>query len=276
MTTIAALRSESLMLQAIDRRPCLVLSPAQEPPPRLVGDQIVRYHYVRHSRILLCSPEMQHESSCAHLDPILQTHGYVRLFENFYFRLGGSEAKKTGLLKSFFEWLARRYESRVTKDRNCACYDHLIELALRATNIARPDVLDFGCGSGGVLASVVPNVVGRLTGYDFSGAMSTAAKAKGLEVLSPLAFAKLGKETVDVVMSVYVLHYGMTKRQLNHLLLAIRPGGAFVANFHKELGVSDMMHHVQGLPSARYETHWSSSEFGRCICIAKHHLQPVS
>lgn len=260
------------MPRATDQKSWLVLFPTQE-PPRLINDKEVRYYRIRHSGFLLCSPDVLHDSTSRYLDPILKDLGYVRLFENFYFQIGEPDVKRTTLIKSFFEWLADSYEKHVTKDLNRACYNHLISIAIRTTHIDHPEVLDFGCGPGGALDSMVSSVASRLVGYDFSDGMLVAARQNGMEVLSHAAFDTLGREVVDVVMSAYVLHYGLTKKELSHLLLAIRPGGAFVANFHKDLGVSGMMRHFQGLLSSHYSIHWESSEFGRCVCIAK---QPIS
>ncbi len=260
------------MPRATDKKSWLVLFPTQE-PPRLINNKEVRYHRIRHSGFLLCSPDVLHDSASRYLDPILKDVGYVRLFENFYFQIGEPDARRTALLKSFFEWLAGSYEKHVTKDLNRACYNHLISIAIHTTHINHPKVLDFGCGPGGALDSIVSSVASRLVGYDFSDGMLVAAKLKGMEVLSRAAFDNLGHEVVDVVMSAYVLHYGLTKKELNQLLLTIRPGGAFVANFHKDLGVSDMVRNLQGLPSSHYNIHWETSEFGRCVCIAK---QPIS
>lgn len=253
------------MRQATSQQSWLVLGLHHEPPHL----RNIRFRREVTKGFALYGVESEKASSPLRLDGLLQECGYVRLFERFYFLASDCSLEHKRLVRSFFDWLSPRYDLHNTKGQNAACYDYLLRYS-EIDPAAYPSIVDFGCGSGAIVDSRVPAIAGKLCGYDISPGMASAAREKGLDVLSQTDFEALSRGSIDLVMCSYVLHYGITKRQLNHLLSLLTPNGSLVGNLHKDFGTSLISRHLESLPRETYVTHWCRSKFGRCLRIKKH------
>lgn len=256
------------MRQAIKHGAWIVL-PAGHQPDAALYLQGLRLLQVKKPFIWLYLVKNFQYQTPKTLDQILAASNYVRLFEGFYFPMLKAEVHKTHLIRSFFECMGGQYEESITNSLNVACYDFLLELAEHLIKKRRPEVLDFGCGAGTVLDSTVPAMVSRLIGFDFSLAMASAARSRGLSVLTPGEFERMGPASTDIVMCTYVMHYGISKKQLAHLLSVIRPGGTLVGNLHKGFGSEVLMHWSRTLSADSYEVRWHESLFGPCMSVRK-------
>lgn len=257
------------MRQAIKQGEWIVL-PVGHQPDTALQSKGMRFLQVKKPLLWLYLVKNSQYQSPKVLDRVLAASGYVRLFERFYFPMREAEIHKAHLIQSFFEWMGGSYEESITKSRNVACYDFLLELAEHLISNQKPEVLDFGCGVGAVLDSIVPAMASRLTGFDFSRAMASAARSRGLSVLTPGEFERMESASTDIVMCAYVMHYGIGKKQLAHLLSVIRPGGVLVGNLHKGFGADAMTRWIHTLSAGTYEARWHDSLFGPCMSVRKY------
>jgi SAM-dependent methyltransferase len=85
-------------------------------------------------------------------------------------------------------------------------------------------VLDFGCGTGGILKNIP---CGRRLGVEINEASVAEARGAGIAVFSDLALIK--SESVDVAITHHALeHVAEPHTVLLHLLRIVRPGGKLI------------------------------------------------
>jgi SAM-dependent methyltransferase len=106
-------------------------------------------------------------------------------------------------------------------------------------------VIDFGCGSGGLLANLTCE--GRI-GVEPNPAARTLAARRGITVVS--SASDLDDATADVAISNHALEHTLEPfRELRHLRRALKPGGTFVLVVPSERGPrswrpGDVNHHL--------------------------------
>lgn len=252
------------MPRATRRQAWLVLPLHHEPPP--LANACFRRATAR--GFVLYRVEGERGKSASYMESRLDKHGYVRLYEHFYFPSMDCVPDHERLVRCFFDWISPKYDGLNTKGKNAACYDFLFKYA-RIDPLLAPRVLDFGCGSGAIVDSGVPAVADVLRGYDLSTGMGSMAKSKGMKVLTRQEFLTLPRACIDLIMCSYVLHYGIAKRELSHLLSILAQDGVLVGNIHKNLRIEELYRQLDGLPRDQYATHWARTPFGRCVRIKK-------
>lgn len=122
---------------------------------------------------------------------------------------------------------AANYRSSAGKDylaqRAGATSDHV--QTLRASLFAGLSessdvVLDFGCGTGGVLSRIA---AGRRIGVEIGSEAAAAARARGIEIVADLA--ELGTNSVDVAISFHAIeHVERPADVLRELARVVKPG----------------------------------------------------
>jgi SAM-dependent methyltransferase len=149
---------------------------------------------------------------------------------------------------AFFESEAVAYGAMISEARNTRCATCLLEIA-RVQNGAGAGglVLDFGCGTG-VSTRAIADAGYEVCGFDASPAMRGAARVSGVRVEDDLE--RLADESVTLVISCYVFHFGVREADLRALARIIRSGGVLAANFHKDAEVETA--HLQ-FPKAGFE-----------------------
>ncbi|MGD0581261.1 MAG: methyltransferase domain-containing protein, partial [Bryobacteraceae bacterium] len=140
---------------------------------------------------------------------------YTRLLDRFFL----PDVPDPRVSVALFELCASVYDDIIERQRNIGTIRRLFELA--AYHVARPNmkVLDFGCGTG--LASDVLSVASlgpiramELYGTDASPAMLEHAKRRGMNTLSLGEWISLDGECFNVILAAYVLHYGVSDRDI--------------------------------------------------------------
>jgi SAM-dependent methyltransferase len=193
----------------------------------------------------------------------LRSAGYTKVFENIYFPTKCSAAVRATLVRSLFSFIEKSYESYVDHARNVGCYEMLFDLASsRAANAPR-DILDFGCGTGLIMSTRVPRVVGRLVGYDFSEPMRRNAESRGMSVIESLD--KEVGEQFDVILASFVLHLGIDSTTLVKLINLLRRGGVFVANFHKEMFLEETIEEIRRHADKRVTIDLTPTTYGTAM-----------
>ncbi|UPR28188.1 methyltransferase domain-containing protein (plasmid) [Vibrio cyclitrophicus] len=144
-------------------------------------------------------------------------------------------------------------EIRIRLNGDVIDYDYtesVIELIINNSDIKEDDyVIDFGCG-GGTSFNVFSKLnikLGKLIGLDISEfAVLTAEKVYSSDNASASVFGDeavidAGDNSVDAVISSFVMHFNIYESQLKELYRVLKVGGKFVYNdyvYHKYLGHS--------------------------------------
>lgn len=116
---------------------------------------------------------------------------------------------------------------------------------MRAVNVQLPRarrVLDFGCGTGWLLAEAQQNGPGIQIGVDYS----PAAVESGRELYSGISFAvadglhlPFAAQTFDVVIGHVSMPYMNTSKALQELYRVMSPGGSLFLTFHSYAYIRD-------------------------------------
>jgi adenine-specific DNA methylase/SAM-dependent methyltransferase len=145
-------------------------------------------------------------------------------------------AERQVVLKAFFAWLGPEYEAAIDVPRNLENIYNLF--GLMSPPLQGERMLDFGCGTG--LAQRVAVQLGiELVGVDICEVMQRLAARKGELVITPEALADA--PAFDGIIASYVLHLKPEPRYIEVAWSRLKPGGAWVANFHKGEGLNEFL-----------------------------------
>jgi SAM-dependent methyltransferase len=140
-------------------------------------------------------------------------------------------------LDLFFSFLEPDYESTVDVDRNENNIKILLEVVQGALgDISQAVLLDFGCGTGLSLGPA-RECGTTLVGFDTSEAMRSAARSRGMSVLTAERILSSDSLRFDGIIASYVLHLEPAEVWIRAAWSHLRPGGVFAANFHKHSGL---------------------------------------
>lgn len=165
------------------------------------------------------------------------------------------------LVDALFDFAAPEYELLVHPEQNRENIENLIlHISDNFDRSASLDILDFGCGSG-LSAQVTLARAHNLRGFDRCVRMRNTASAAGLSVLTPAEFIRLPSQSFHAVFASYVLHLNSSAEDLIRLWTLIRPGGMFLANFHKGYGLRETCRVLTSLGGISAEVRFSGSRF---------------
>lgn len=162
----------------------------------------------------------------------------LQILDRFNLVLHGNNlVLRQQVLDDFFDAVASEYDSMIDLERNVSNIENLLGLLEGVVGPVRNKwVLDYGCGTG--LSAIVAQAYGvNLIGFDRSAKMRKIASNRGMQVWSMSDCARHEDVVLDGIFSSYVLHLYPDIHNLSLIWKRLRPGGAFVANFHKNKGI---------------------------------------
>lgn len=157
---------------------------------------------------------------------------YMRVLDRFYLPRNPDPSVSIVL----FDLCADLYEQIIDRKRNLATISLLLDIALAEIRSKKARVLDFGCGTG-LSAEVVCmlNETGasiKLYGTDASQRMLRLASKRQIRTIPAPRWIVRSAPAFDIVISSYVLHYGITDVELSAIWHQLDMG-VFVANFYQ-------------------------------------------
>lgn len=203
----------------------------------------------------------------------LNSAGYTKVFEHFYFPTQCSSAVRQELVRSLFSYIESSYESYVNPARNIACYETLFDLASSRRAGTSLDVLDFGCGTGMIQSTTVPRSARSVVGYDFSEPMRRGAEKHGLIVIDSLDEPAVNQ--FDAILAAFVLHLGIGTAAVEKLVGLLRPGGVLAANFHKDMFLVDTVEEIRRHAGNRVTIDLCKTTFGTAVIAQRSHGRDV-
>lgn len=199
---------------------------------------------------------------------VLIDSGYVKYFENAYFSNVLSGTARQSLVQAYFDIISFRYTRLTKQNFNVSCYNTLFDIA-RSVKGNFKNCLDFGCGPGTILDSLVASHVPEVVGWDFSECMRQLARDKGLSVLQEFECLASYKQ-FDLVLSAYVFHYGTVSVEMfQRITQHVEVGGLFVANFHKDLGLIDFLSTLNGVSSMTFVSPIFQGPHGAVVLLSR-------
>jgi hypothetical protein len=194
---------------------------------------------------------------------------WTRVFEEYHLANIGDDKAQGVLVGAFFDWLADRYNDEIEPSRNIGCYEELYDIAsgLRGSTGAT-DVLDVGCGPGTILRSRVARAARLLVGFDISDVAAKIAASQGLVVIGREELLS-GPAQFDVALSAYAMHYACDLTDtLAGVQCCLKPGGAWVLNFHKDIGLNAFLECLDST-TLKLTTHLRTSPYGSIVAVTK-------
>lgn len=136
-----------------------------------------------------------------------------------------------------YDKLAIAYTGSRTNPSNMYTYDHSV---LRAVgNLEGKDVLDIGCGDGGLSRKIIELGASSVVGFDISSVqiglalLAERTSPTGAQFMVGNACDIELDRQLDVAVASHVFHYAQTKEQLGQMFenaySHLRPGGKLVA-----------------------------------------------
>jgi SAM-dependent methyltransferase len=178
--------------------------------------------------------------------------------------------RRQEILNAFFDSVAIEYEALIDVPRNVENLRILLgDLRSRSATFEGSTMIDFGCGTG--LSHKLLSEFGvKLIGVDPCPMMRSVARSKGMVVWSPGELARNPPNSLDGAFASYVFHLLPHTHGLRLLWARLRPGGALVANFHKNQGVEMVTACIQELGGIAEPFEASQSErHGQYIAYLK-------
>lgn len=157
---------------------------------------------------------------------------YKRVLDRFYLPSYPDPAVSVVL----FNLCADLYEQIIARRRNLATIRLLLDIAFTEMQSQMARVLDFGCGTG--LSAEVVRVLNEsgasieLHGTDASQRMLYLAAKRQIRTIPAETWMAYSASQFDIVISSYVLHYGVTDQQLKAIWNQLKMG-VFVANYYQ-------------------------------------------
>jgi SAM-dependent methyltransferase len=235
-----------------------LITPGVQPAARVA-------HVDRHSIFRLNFRSPGERDLCTHR---IRAAGFLKIFENCWIDphiliLGGA-----AIIPEYFQLIAEEYDTIGCSAWNSSCYEFLAML-VRRNGDHRELVLDFGCGTGTILETVIFRKATTIYGYDPSDKMRAISSERGLLTLNHTEFNALTEQTFDLILSCYVLHYGISESMFVRLVSLIKAGGHLVANMHKDIGLPRYVKLCEKLDRLKYCFSISSSPYGSVLLIKR-------
>lgn len=140
---------------------------------------------------------------------------------------------------AFCDHIAREYGSMIDQEGNLRNIKKLLSTGLELLpnrDRRQPLILDFGCGIGLTLRAVSElqlNYQVRIIGTDASTKMIAQARQAGMEVLSLEDWFSYPPQSFDSIIASFVLHFGISEKELKAIAVQLRPGGYFIGNYYR-------------------------------------------
>lgn len=154
-------------------------------------------------------------------------------------------AIRQGFLASVFGATAEFYDQLIDIDRNLA---NIRNLLTRLSSTLGPacHILDVGCGPGLTkrIASEFSQI--RITALDACPTMRYLAAAQGMHTISPSQLRGRYAPRFDGAFAAYLMDVEPSLDTIEEALHAVRPGGQFIANFHKGRGLPRFLEWANG------------------------------
>lgn len=170
---------------------------------------------------------------------ICKDYHIEKKLDKFYFWVPNNDPEKKGIiLSAFFEIIGSQYEDIIDLQRNLENLNNLMWILSKHINILTATlILDYGCGTGQSILAF-PDMKRKLIGFDTSNAMRSIANRKGLNVWDCDRLRTQSGEILSGVFSSYVMHLLTDTIGFELIWKLLKPDGVFVANFHKDVGLS--------------------------------------
>ncbi len=166
----------------------------------------------------------------------------TRLLDRFY--LCVRDVRRAPVLyRSFFEWIAYRYDQLIERSRNVGNITFLLRQSIRCSRVEISHILDYGCGTGlsmqALRALRWPEGLPRLTGVDTCPQMRRRARMRQLRTVSPEQLHVRRVPCFSAIVASYVLHLPTALSGVEDAWRLLIPGGVFIGNCHKGLGFAE-------------------------------------
>ena len=199
----------------------------------------------------------------------LPDYGFSKIFEGCWISNTIKTKPDHPIYPIFFEIIAGDYDHLIDKRKNISCYDFFGYLALLEPRTTKLRGLDFGCGTGIITESNFFKKLEKLIGIDSCPAMLNEARKRGMEIALPDAITNMKQGSVDIIVSVYVLHYGVSFSTLLSLVFLLAPNGKMIANIHKNIHLVEYHQWCKGLNPDEFNFELQVSEFGTILIITR-------
>lgn len=156
------------------------------------------------------------------------------LDRHFYVHRHDAPERRSACERALFDAIADQYDHQIDEETNRRTIGRLLGAVAAHGGARRPlRVLDFGCGTG-LAATVADPDAFDLIGTDASARMLRRAAARGMSTVPLADLPRLGAGWADGAIASFVLHLAVPAAGLAAAATALRAGGVFAANFHKD------------------------------------------
>jgi SAM-dependent methyltransferase len=167
-----------------------------------------------------------------------------RILDQYWMITDTDSANNEKMIASFFDDLASDYGNIIDPGRNADNVRHLLWLLLDHLKVSGGVFLDLGCGPGASRAQVEARGQ-SVVGVDLSPRMRILAADSGMVTLTPLQLEASQPGSFAGGFASYVLHLDPRPDGLRRVLSTFLPGGALVANVHKDHGLEILCEYIE-------------------------------
>ena len=160
-----------------------------------------------------------------------------RYLDAFYLLTPTRPARVRELFTRFFAAIAPQYERHIRPERNRQNIAFMLQFVRGAIGSLEGAILDYGCGPG-LLVEVARSIdlTRPLVGVDSCPRMRERARARGLRTVTLGQLRRAAEPRFAAIVASYVLHLPTARDGLVDAWRALRPGGVFIGNCHKDRG----------------------------------------
>lgn len=199
----------------------------------------------------------------------LSTLGYERIFEACHVFSNGDEEERFLAISFLFGYIGgATYLSSINSEVNISCYNKLFLEATSLMGFLPADVLDFGSGPGLIIKTHILKSAKNIICFDTAECNLKLASDSGLSTINFEQFIGFNSSSIDLIISVYVLHYqSVTRDELHKALSVLRTNGVWVSNFHKSKGIDWFLAEINAYGG--FELHQKPSYHGPILLAKK-------